>query len=686
MHRTLTRRQLAVFFRQSVVFHLRHLNPQQRQAVEFHDGPMLVLAGAGSGKTGVIANKIAYLIDAKKIDAPSVFAITFTNKAAREMRSRVSTLLGKREARPWISTFHTLGLRILRAEYELLGYRRGFSILDAGDCAALLADLMRRDSPGTDIAVAAVQAAISAWKYALTPPGTIPLEGMSAAEALAARCYGPYREALMTYNAVDFDDLISGPVQILKENEDVRSRWQSQVTHLLVDEYQDTNLSQYALIRLLVEPGQRLTVVGDDDQSIYAWRGARPENIAQLSKDFPDLKVIKLEQNYRCSGTILNAANALIANNPHPFPKTLWSAHGFGDRIRVFSCSAEHDETERIANDILHRRLLGKGGFADFAVLIRSNHQARLFEHAFREREIRYVLSGGRSFFDYAEIRDCVAYLRLLANPEDNNALLRIVNTPRRAIGTQTVKQLVETSSEIGFSLLATAQSLAFSERVSQQVYKRVSEFAAWLTSLHEMSLTEPAPDVFATLLRDVDYDSWLAQTSDGEAAATRRQENVRELQQWVARIHAVDESRGLSDVVAALTLFDIAERQESENETDGVALATLHAAKGLEYTHVYLAGFEENLLPHRSSVEQDQVEEERRLAYVGITRAKQTLTLSFCRARKRFGQIEPCEPSRFLNELPRDELVWDGAPVDEQARRSTGRGTLDSLKQMLKT
>jgi len=665
---------------------LHKLNQRQREAVRYHEGPLLVLAGAGSGKTGVIAHKIVHLIDACDVEPSNIAAITFTNKAAREMRERVRTLLGKRKVKPWISTFHTLGLRILREEHEALGYRRGFSILDAGDCAGLLADLMRRDSPGTDIAVPQVQQAISAWKYAMVPPDAVVLDAPSPAESLAARCYASYCEALMTFNAVDFDDLIMGPVRLLREYPEVLARWRARIDFMLVDEYQDTNLSQYELVRLLVGEHQRLTAVGDDDQSIYAWRGARPENIAQLQTDFPHLKVVKLEQNYRSTGIILKAANTLIANNPHVFEKKLWSEHGFGDKIRVVALNTEHDETERIANDILHRKLMHGGGFADFAVLLRSNHQARLFERAFRERDIPYVLSGGRSFFDYTEVKDCVCYLRLLANPDDNNALLRIINTPRRTIGTATVKVLVDVAAQSRLSLLETALDERFRLRVSPQVGRRVGEFATWLTRFQREHEATPPPDAFATLLSDIGYDDWLEQTAENEKAAERRKENVAELSRWIGRIHARDEQRTTADIVAALTLFDIADRQDDNADFDGVALTTLHAAKGLEYPHVYLAGFEENLLPHRSSIEQDTIEEERRLAYVGITRAKRSLTLTFCRTRKRYGQLESCEPSRFLDELPADELAWDGRVTDAAANRETGRGTLDQLKRLLQT
>ncbi len=650
------------------------------------DGPLLVLAGAGSGKTRVIAHKIEYLIKQREVPPERISAITFTNKAAREMRERVSSLLPRKAKGPWISTFHTLGLRIMRAECAALGYRPGFSILDSGDCANLLADLMRRDQPGSDISVYEIQNQISGWKYALIPPDKVLNTDFTPAQKLALRCYGPYCEALRAFNAVDFDDLIIAPVELLRRDEEVLTRWRERIDYLLVDEYQDTNLSQYELVRLLAGGHERLTVVGDDDQSIYAWRGARPENMVQLANDFPALKVVKLEQNYRCSGIILKAANSLIANNPHIYPKTLWCDHGFGDKIRVISRASEHDEVEWLANDILHRRLVHSLRYGDFAVLLRSNFQARLFEHAFRERAIPYVVSGGRSFFDFTEIKDCVCYLRLLANPSDNNALLRVINTPRRAIGPATVKVLVEVAANGNGTLADAALDAEFAARVSPQTLKRTRAFIDWLNDFQRLHGESAPPEAFAQLLADVGYDDWLEQTAETPTDAERKRNNVAELAKWIKRIHEADESRTTADVVAALTLFDIADRKEDDQDSDAVALTTLHAAKGLEYPHVYLAGFEENLLPHRNSIALDTIEEERRLAYVGITRAQRTLSLSFCRSRKRFGQTETVEPSRFLAELPQDELAWDGIPMDVGANKVAGRGTLDSLKRMLKT
>ena len=663
------------------------LNDKQREAIRAVDGPVLVLAGAGTGKTRVIAHKVQWLIEKRDVAPATIAAITFTNKAAREMRARIRALLGQGGAPElWVSTFHTLGLRILRQEFAALGLRNGFSIFDAGDCAALIADLMRRELPGSELAIAAVQQCISTLKQ---PGGSAAIgsaEYISPAQQLAARCYADYCDTLGTFNAVDFDDLITLPLRCFQDSPDVLDRWRGRIRYLLVDEYQDTNLAQYELVKLLAGDGSGFTVVGDDDQSIYAWRGARPENIEQLEHDFPTLKVVKLEQNYRSTGTILAVANTLIANNPHKFTKRLWSEHGFGDKIRILACASEDAETEKIANEILHRRMLNNFRFGDFAVLLRSNHQARAFEHVFRERDIPYVLSGGISFFDYSEIKDCVSYFRLLANACDDNAFLRIVNVPRRAIGSQTVNRLVEYAAAGHLGLLEAAVADGFAGEVSPLAYKRVRAFADWMADFAIQHQAAAPADACARLLDDIQYDDWLEQSSATAADAVRRRENVAELKRWIRRIQPSGDSKTLADVIAALTLFDIAERRENDEEADEVALMTIHSAKGLEFKHVFLAGFEECLLPHRNSIDADTIEEERRLAYVGITRAQRSLTVSFSRTRKRFGQLETIEPSRFLEELPADELLWEGANADREANEQAGRGTLDKLKSMLRT
>lgn len=664
---------------------MRDLNPPQREAVRYIDGPLLVLAGAGSGKTRVIAQKIAHLITANGVAPDSIAAITFTNKAAKEMQSRVAALLKlKTRARPWISTFHTLGLRILKEEYAAVGLRPRFTIFDAHDSEAALADIARRTLGSNTFDIGGLQQRISAWKSALLAPVAVPAEASSDPIGKAAlSCYPEYLRTLLAFNAVDFDDLIGLPSSLLRSAPELLVKWQARIRWLLVDEYQDTNLAQYELVRLLVGTRGKLTAVGDDDQSIYAWRGARPENLAALTRDFPAIKIIKLEQNYRSMGVILKAANQLIAHNPHVFEKRLWSERGFGERIRVIAALDEFSEAEQVVNLVNHQRMIQGASFHDFAILFRSNHQARVFESALRERSIPYVLSGSRSFFDAAEIKDLLCYLRVVANPADDNALLRIINTPRRGLGAATIEVLVQVASTIQRSLRDTLETEAFAVRVTPRVTKLARELGAWLVGFERASEGGSPAALARQLIADIGYNDWLEQNSETPEDATRRQNNVGALVEWIARLEKQEPTRSLSDVVRALALFDMLDRKEDDGERDCLALMTLHAAKGLEFPQVFLVGFEENILPHRASIDADTIEEERRLAYVGITRAQQHLTLSYARTRRRYGRTEACEPSRFLQELPREDLNLDGSS-SETTDRAAGRATLAGLKGLL--
>jgi ATP-dependent DNA helicase Rep len=664
---------------------LQNLNPQQKKAVRHTNNPLLVLAGAGSGKTSVIAHKISYLIKSEHIDPKKITAITFTNRAAKEMRNRITLILGSSMEKPRICTFHTLGLTVLRAEYALTAYRPGFSILDSSDAIGIITELLRKERRTGDIAPNLIQHRISSWKSLFLLPEEVTTDKDRPFDILCLAVYKNYLQTLLTYNAVDFDDLIMIPVKILSENNEARDRWQLQIEYLLVDEYQDTNAAQYKLIKILTHGRQNLTVVGDDDQSIYGWRGADPENLTQLQNDYPTLEVIKLEQNYRSSGSILKAANALIQNNPHDYPKKLWSVNGFGDPLRVISAATEHDEAERIANDIIHRQLLKRESNNAFAVLIRSNHQGRLFERAFLERNIPYTLSGGQSFFDYTEIKDCICYMRLVSNSSDNNALLRILNIPRRGIGAQSVKMLVEGATQLELSILDTTEHTAFLLTLPKNIAKKIRSFGNWVKSLKD-SLSTTNPDVtLSTLLADIGYEEWLVTISEDEKEFERRNKNVQELLTWIKNIVKKEPSIDLAGVVSSLTLFDIIERQDNEKNTDSVSITTLHAAKGLEYSNVYIAGFEEGILPHRNSITEVEIQEERRVAYVGITRAKKTLTLTYSKTRKRYGQIESCEPSRFLEELPEDEIQWSGKKSSQNTNKKIGLETIAQLRMSLK-
>lgn len=672
---------------------MSQLNAKQREAVHYIDGPCLVLAGAGSGKTSVITRKIAYLITQCDFPAHSIAALTFTNKAAREMKERVSSLVQRTESRGLtVSTFHNLGLSIIRKEHKLFGYKAGFSIFDSEDARALLKELMMKDGDLDTDHLNLVQNQISLWKNDLVLPQVALERAESPAEQVIALIYDRYRKALKAYNAVDFDDLILQPVQYFIANDELLSRWQKRIRYLLVDEYQDTNSSQYRLIRLLMGDRGALTVVGDDDQSIYAWRGARPENLSILQADFPSLEVIKLEQNYRSTQRILKMANHLIDHNPHEITKALWSDLSYGEPIRVIKNSNEDTEAERVATEIVTQRLQRQCRFSDFAVLYRSNHQARLVELKLQHYQIPYSISGGTSFFSRTEIKDVMAYLRVIANPDDDNAFLRVINTPRRQIGTSTIETISLYATERDVSLFSATQELGLEQRLGASAYKRVHEFSQWIE--HVIRECESGDPIAALqeMLDDMDYLGWLHQQASSPQVAERRMENVNFLIDSIRKTlnKAAEETLteepelSLKDAVAKLLLMDLLEQQEEEDDSDRVQLMTLHAAKGLEFPHVFMVGVEEEILPHRNSIEDDNIEEERRLAYVGITRAQRTLTMTMAAKRKQFGETTVTTPSRFLDELPQGELEREGfAESSPELNEAKGSSALSSLLGM---
>jgi ATP-dependent DNA helicase Rep len=667
---------------------MQQLNPQQQAAVRHIGTPLLVLAGAGSGKTGVITHKIAYLIEHCGYAPHQIAAVTFTNKAAREMKERVGLLLKDRPSRGLrISTFHNLGLNMLRRDCRELGYKPGFSLFDAQDSEALIRELLRQHQREQSEAASTALWRISAWKSALRTPEQVLSLADNELEALHARLYAEYQRHLHAYNAVDFDDLIGLPTRLLQTSERALNHWRQRIRYLLVDEYQDTNQSQYELVRLLVGERGSLTVVGDDDQSIYAWRGARPENLAQLQQDYPNLRLIKLEQNYRSSNRILSSANRLISFNPHVFEKRLWSEHGPGDPIRVIECRDEEAEAQRVVAEILQAHLLQGLGYGSFAVLFRGNHQARPVEKALREQQIPYFLSGGQSFFARSEIKDCMAYLRLLANPEDDAAFLRVINCPRRQIGPSSLEKLAGYARQREIPLLAACDELGLAEQLKPRARQRLQEFAQWLGGLARQLDQEPPVNSVRRLLEQIDYPAWLKETSSSDAQAERRLQNVTDLTQWLQRLHDKQPEQGLIDLVNKLALLDLLDRQDEEGGDDRVHLMTLHAAKGLEFDRVYLIGMEEELLPHRSSIEEDNIEEERRLAYVGITRARRQLNISLAKRRRRYGENISCEPSRFLAELPEEHLYWHrlGEKPSEEERKAQGSAHLAGIRALLK-
>ncbi len=663
------------------------LNPRQREAVRYLGGPSLVLAGAGSGKTRVITAKIAHLLQHAGIQPRHIHAATFTNKAAREMKGRVGRLLADTNTSGLnISTFHTFGLNLLRREHRAAGLRPGFSIFDEQDVEQLLKELSRKNEADRQTLQQA-RWQISAWKNELIMPETALSQAEDDFQAFYAALYGAYIDALRAYNTLDFDDLILRPVQLLREDAELRERWQNRVRHLLVDEYQDANGAQYELVRLLVGVQAAFTVVGDDDQSIYAWRGARPENLARLQEDFPQLRVIKLEQNYRSTGRILGAANRLIANNPHVFDKRLWSELGPGEPIRVIHCRDEQAEAERVVAEIVQHRFNHGTAYADFAILYRGNHQARLFEKALRTHSVPYFVSGGTAFFSRTEIKDLMAYLRLLSNTDDDAAFLRVINTPRREIGHGTIAKLASWAAQRHGSLFDAIDEFGLQEQLASRPRKHLQAFREWITGLQQLAAHKPPSQVLEQLLRDIDYRDWLLQTSTSDKTGERRWENVTDLVEWLEKLQA-DEHKGetLGELVSHLSLMDILERQDEDEAGDRVALMTLHAAKGLEFPVVFLVGVEEGLLPHQTSIEEDSLEEERRLAYVGITRAQRELLITTAEKRRRAGELVRCEPSRFLQELPAEDIRWEGRGVEVSAeeRQERSRASIASLRAML--
>lgn len=663
------------------------LNSQQLAAVKLIDKPLLVLAGAGSGKTRVITEKIAYLI-LQGIPARQIAAVTFTNKAAREMRSRVGRIVNDQDSRGLrVSTFHSLGLDILRAEYKVLGFKSGMSLFDEQDKLSLLRQLVTHSQAYDPEAIERYSHLIGQWKNAFVDHQ----QALQTAQApdihAAALLYHQYDRSLKAYNAVDFDDLIGLPVLLFQQHPPVLEKWQNKIRYLLVDEYQDTNITQYQLVKALVGKLGRFTVVGDDDQSIYAWRGAQPENLSQLQRDFNRLEVIKLEQNYRSAGRILKVANHLIANNPHTFEKKLWSNLGYGDPLRVLQHKHELAEAKQVVAEIVHHRFRTGGTYGDYAILYRGNHQSRLFETELRESNVPYFISGSTSFFAFSEIKDILAYLRLMVNHDDDAAFLRIINTPRREIGPSTLEKLGAYANERHISLFAACGELGLQTRVAENALLRLRRFCEWIRQTAYKIETENGFALIRNLVDEIQYPQWLDENSKTPASAERKLKNVYDLIDWLERIANRDENEvlGLSELIAKVMLLDILDRQNEQEAGDQVSLMTLHAAKGLEFPHVFLIGMEENLLPHQNSIESDNIEEERRLAYVGITRAQQSLTFSYCSHRKRYGEMTECEVSRFLSELPQDELEWPNKkqlPAEEVKQR--GKASLAALKTML--
>ena len=648
------------------------LNLAQQDAVNHLSGPCLVLAGAGSGKTRVITHKIARLIQTGT-PASRIAAITFTNKAAAEMRERARALVGKPAGEVLICTFHALGVRLLREDGAALGLKPQFSILDSDDVLSLIKDC----GATTDAATARQwQWTISRWKNAGLNAEQALAQASGEGERQTARLMALYQERLAAYQSVDFDDLIGLPLLMLQKHEHIAQKWQERLAHLLVDEYQDTNATQYELMKLLAGARGNFTAVGDDDQSIYGWRGATLDNLRRLPQDYPRLKVIKLEQNYRSTSAILRAANNVIGPNPKLFPKTLYSELGEGEPVRVAASDHEQHEADRaVARIQALRETSPHKEWRDFAVLYRANHQARVFEQALRRAQIPYKVSGGQSFFDRAEIKDLCAWLRLWINEDDDPAFLRAVTTPKRGIGHQTLAQLGEFAAKSRLSLFGALFAHSLGAALPARSVGSLREFGRLVNDLsyrarHTIG-AESARAFLLAWLQDIGYEKHLLDGEDSQALATARWGNVLEFVGWMAGrcgsqiddaagVSLAQESKSLLEVAQTVSL--IATLNEREQDPNVVTLSTLHAAKGLEWPHVVLAGVIEGVLPFRidekagAAEQASRIEEERRLMYVGITRAQHTLLVSWTKRRKRGREIVAAQPSRFIAEMALDK------------------------------
>jgi superfamily I DNA/RNA helicase len=662
-------------------FSLFDLNPEQAQAVRTTEGPLLILAGAGTGKTRVITMRVAYLI-AQGVDPMHILAVTFTNKAADEMRERLAKMIEPSQAKKvTMSTFHALCVRILRQDIEKLGWKKNFSIYDEGDQMGLIKKIITRTAAADEkldpnVAKNLIsKAKNNGWRE------TLPGDEKSLAGAVFAR----YQAELKTLNAVDFDDLLLLAVKLLSEHADVRDRWHRRFRYLMVDEFQDTNRLQLDLVSFLAKPssessGQRpnVAVVGDDDQSIYGWRGAEVTNILEFEAHFPEPVVVKLEQNYRSTNSILNTANHLIKNNPRRRAKKLWSSAGDGDKVRIIGMSDDRQEAEFIANEIAQRSVTESAPHEDFAILFRMNAQSRLIETNLRQLNIPYKIIGGKSFFDRREVKDLLAYANCLVNTDDDVSLLRIINTPARGISSTTVEKATDFSVKHKCTVFAALRNEQFRALLTKRTVESLDRFVEMLDGF-ETKLNTPLSDHAAVLrevIKETGYLEELRRTCKTPQEALSRETNLQDM------LKSFEDFQGRSTEGLRGFLDEMSLRQEREEDDDeargsGVTLITLHAAKGLEYPHVYLIGLEEGVLPHDRSKLEGTVDEERRLLYVGITRARRTLAMTWCRNRIRYGSPMPCLASSFIRELPPEWIIQNeatqilNAPVSETAAKS---------------
>jgi DNA helicase-2/ATP-dependent DNA helicase PcrA len=674
---------------------LSSLNDQQRAAVRHTEGPLLLLAGAGSGKTRVITSRIAYLLKNRGVTSEAILAVTFTNKAAREMRERVESMVDRRQAKGMvISTFHALCVRILKEDIEQLGYKKNFSIYGGADQLRLIRDLLQEINTGLRKYDAdRVLYLISDAKNRLIAPDTFQPRHGDEYSGVVAAIYPRYQRALKAFNAVDFDDLIMLTVRLLQDKPAVLEKYQQRFRYLMVDEYQDTNAAQYRLLRLLARGHNNLCVVGDDDQSIYGWRGADLGNILDFEKDFPGTMVIRLEQNYRSTGNILAAANAVIRNNRKRKAKALWTADGPGNMIDYLLCDDDEDEARTVVERIMAEKFRASLNYRDFAILFRTNVQSRAFEEQLRYQNVPYVLIGGQQFFDRKEVKDVLAYFRVLLNPRDEVNLLRILNTPRRGIGDTSADRLIRFSAEHELPMWQVLQDAAQVDGLGEKTLEAIGRFVQLMDSYRRRFRVGRLSETGRELLEELRFEDDLLRTAQDPERARRRMANVAEVVNAMASYEQREAQPTLEGFLEKVSLLDRDEppRQDKDAklQRDAVVLMSLHASKGLEFPCVFLVGMEEDLLPHKKSVEESfDIEEERRLCYVGITRAQQKLSLLGTSRRKKYGVMQPRAASRFLEEIPGEVLrrsIGDAPSTStEEEKDQLARTAFANIKSML--
>lgn len=651
---------------------LNGLNPEQQSAVKATDGPLLLMAGAGSGKTRVLTHRIAYLIVEKRVNPYNILAITFTNKAAREMRERIGKMMGGAAEEIWISTFHSMCVRILRRDIDRMGYNRNFTILDTGDQQSVIKGILKdKNLDPKKYDPRAILGAISSAKNELIDPEEYAKTAGGYFEQTVSDVYTEYQKRLRKNQALDFDDLIMMTIQLFQRVPEVLEYYQRKFQYIHVDEYQDTNRAQYMLVKFLANRFKNLCVVGDSDQSIYRWRGADIANILSFEKDYPDAKVILLEQNYRSTKRILLAANKVIENNVTRKAKNLWTENPEGNKLVYYRADSEQGEAQFVAGKIKEVTRDGKYKLSDIAILYRTNAQSRVMEEVLLKSNIEYSIVGGTKFYDRKEIRDMLAYLRLISNPDDDISLQRIINVPKRGIGSSSVDKMANFAAMHDISIFQALDSVELLG-LSPKITKGAREFRDLIKSYTQMQEFLSVTELVEDILEKSGYREMLKAEKSIEAQS--RLENLDELLSVTKNFEDVNEDKSLVAFLTDLALVaDIDSLDEDGEKTDAITLMTLHSAKGLEFPVVFLIGLEEGVFPHsRSLMEEAEMEEERRLAYVGITRAEQTLFLTNAQMRTLFGRTSMNPASRFISEIPEDLLEG----VEKEERRNTPFGS----------